>query len=113
MDKDAQNIVDNIGNTALINAFSNTTYNINNDISLNIGLNSQFFALNNKYTIEPRFGIKYSFLPNQIISFGYGLHSLLESLNYYFAKNSISGNELINKNLDFTKSHHFAIDRCV
>lgn len=110
LDKSSVNIVDNTGDTYLINAYSNTTYNINNNININIGLNSQYFALNNKYTIEPRFGIKYNFLPKQIISFGYGLHSRLESLNYYFSKNVIYGNELINKNLDFTKSHHFAMD---
>lgn len=110
MDKDTKNVVDNNGDTTLINAFSNTTYNINNDISLNLGLNSQFFALNNKYTIEPRIGVKYKFLPKHMLSFGYGLHSRLENLIYYFSKNPASGNELSNKNLDFTKSHHLAVD---
>lgn len=110
MDKNQINIVNNTGNTCLMNTYTNTTYNINNSFNLNIGINSQYFTLNEKYTVEPRFGIKYNFLQKQIISFGYGLHSRLESLNYYFFKNSNYGNELINKNLDFTKSHHFAID---
>ncbi|HKJ80872.1 MAG TPA: hypothetical protein VJ954_02515, partial [Ignavibacteriaceae bacterium] len=64
------------------------------------------FTLNNHHTLEPRIGIKYQFAPTQSISFAYGLHSRLERLNYYFAKNSLYGNEAINKNLDFTKSHH-------
>ncbi|MDV3462925.1 TonB-dependent receptor [Elizabethkingia miricola] len=110
IDKNSLNIVNNNGNSFLMNVYSNTTYNISNNLNFNIGVSSQYFALNNKFTIEPRFGLKYYLSSEHILSFGYGLHSRLESLNYYFSKNPSYNNELINKNLDFTKSHHFAVD---
>lgn len=109
LNQKGENIVDENGSQFLVSAYSNSTYNFSNQITLNFGLNSQLFTLNQHYTIEPRLGIKYQFKPNQTLSFGYGLHSRLEKLNYYFAKNSSIGNGAINKNLDFTKAHHLVL----
>ncbi len=104
-----QIIEDKNGYSTLLTAYTNSTINFTGKITMNIGINGQLFTLNNHYTIEPRIGIKYQFTPKQSLSFGYGLHSRLERLNYYFAKNSIYGNEVLNKNLDFTKSHHLIL----
>jgi len=95
------------GYCTLLSTYSNSTLNYIEKVTVNLGINGQWVTLNNHYTIEPRIGIKYQFAPAQSISFGYGLHSRLERLNYYFAKNNLSGKEAVNKNLDFTKSHHF------
>src|SRR5690606_22492338 len=43
----------------------------------------------------------------QALSFAYGLHSRLERLNYYFVKGNVG--EDLNKDLDFTKSHHLIL----
>jgi len=104
-----QTIEDENGYSTLLAAYTNSTINLSEKITMNLGINGQLFALNNHYTIEPRIGIKYQFTPKQLLSFGYGLHSRLERLNYYFAKNSLYGNDPINKNLDFTKSHHLVL----
>lgn len=107
--QNAQSIVNEKGNSFLINAYSNSTLNFSDKITMNLGLNSQLFKLNTHYTIEPRVGLKYHFTPKQTLSFGYGLHSRLEQLYYYFAKNPLYGNVSINKNMDFAKAHHFVV----
>lgn len=104
-----QTIVDENGFSTLLSAYSNSTINFSEKLSLNLGVNAQLFTLNKHYTIEPRVGLKYQFATSQTFSLGYGLHSRLERLNYYFIRNTNSGNEVINKNLDFTKSHHFVL----
>jgi len=102
-----QTIVAEKGNSNLLSAYSNSTLNLNEKLTINVGINTQFFTLNNHYNIEPRVGVKYQFAPTQSFSLAYGLHSRLERLNYYFVKNN--GGESINKNVDFTKSHHFVL----
>ncbi|VBB48684.1 conserved exported hypothetical protein [uncultured Paludibacter sp.] len=102
-----QPIVDSNGNSALISAYTSSIINPTNRIVINAGINTEFFTLNNHYSIEPRVGIKYQLASKQSLSFAYGLHSRLERLNYYFIKNN--QNELINNDLNFTKAHHFVI----
>ncbi len=97
------------GNSFLLTAYTNSTYDFSERLIMNVGVNTQLFTLNNKYTIEPRIGLKYQLNNTQNLSFAYGLHSRLERMNYYFVKNPQLGNEAVNKNLDFTKSHHLVI----
>lgn len=104
-----QTIVNENGFSTLISAYSNSTINFSKYLTMNVGVNGQYFTLNKHYTIEPRIGIKYQFKDNQTFSLAYGLHSRLERLNYYFIKNSKYGDEAVNKNLDFTKSHHLVL----
>jgi len=100
-------IVDEDGFSTLISAYSASTISLSNYLTMNIGINGQLFTLNNNYTIEPRFGLKYQASPLHSFSIAYGLHSRLEKLNFYFIKNE--NNEAINKNLDFTKAHHIVL----
>ncbi|REK05818.1 MAG: carboxypeptidase-like regulatory domain-containing protein [Bacteroidetes bacterium] len=102
-----QTIVFEIGSSNLLSAYSNSTFTINEKFTINGGINTQLFTLNKHYTIEPRAGLKYQIAPAQSISFAYGLHSRLERLSYYFVKNN--GGEGVNKNVDFTKSHHIVL----
>ncbi len=100
-------IVAEKGSSTLLSAYSNSTFSINEKVTINAGINTQLFTLNKHYTVEPRVGIKYQFAQNQSFSFAYGLHSRLERLNYYFVKNN--NGERVNKNIDFTKSHHLVL----
>ena len=105
---DALNTInDESGNSSLLSAYSSSLFHLPGNIDMTMGVNSQFFTLNSHYTIEPRFALKWQFLRSQSLSLGYGMHSRLEKLNYYFAK-SKDGN-LINKDLDFTKSHNLSL----
>jgi hypothetical protein len=102
-------IVAERGNSFLLNAYTNTAIHFSDKLTLNAGINAQLFTLNNNFTLEPRAAVKYQLRKNQLISFGYGIHSRLEKLNYYFAKNASLSNTAINRDLDFTKAHHFVL----
>ncbi len=104
-----QTLVNENGNSNLLNAYSNSTLNIKDKLAINVGIAIQFFSLNNNYSIEPRIGTKYQLNESQSLSFAYGLHSRLEPINYYFAKNPQYGNDAINKETDFTKAHHLVL----
>lgn len=102
-----QEIVNSSGFSTLLSAYSNSTINLTGKLLMNIGINGQFFTLNNHYTVEPRLGFRYQFKQNHSFGLAYGLHSRLEGLNYYFNNSLTTGAKAVNKNLDFTKSHHF------
>lgn len=95
----------------LIQCFAQWLHKFNNTLSLYSGIHFQFLNLNNSYIVEPRMSIKYQFKENQSLALGYGLHSQMQSLFLYYTKTPIdsSVNSYIenNKNLDFTKAHHF------
>ena len=100
-----ETVVSKNGFSALLSGFTNSTFSFNK-ITLNAGINVQLFSLNNSYTIEPRLGVSYQINQKNKLSFGYGLHSRIEQLHTYFVKDPIT-NTTPNKELDFTKAHHF------
>ena len=102
-------LIDETGFSSLISAFTESSINLTDHLFMNIGLNSQVFTLNKHYTVEPRLGFKWQFAPMQSLGLAYGMHSRLERLNYYFTKDLSNNNELYNKNLDFSKAHHFVM----
>ncbi|MBL4624548.1 MAG: TonB-dependent receptor [Flavobacteriales bacterium] len=105
-------IIDESGNSTLLSAFSNSSIRLNNKLTIVAGLNSQLFVLNNNFTIEPRIGVKWQWKENQQFGFGYGLHSRLERINYFFTKDETTG-KFNNKDLDFSKAHHFVLSYSV
>jgi len=102
-----ETIVSKNGFSTLLSGFTNSTFNFNK-ITLNAGVNAQLFTLNNSHTIEPRLGLSYQLNQKNKLSFGYGLHSRIEQLHTYFVKDPITNNTP-NKELDFTKAHHFVL----
>jgi hypothetical protein len=97
--------------TNLAQAFVHLKYNLNKKTIINLGLHSQRFFLNNSSSIEPRLGLVHNLSHNSSFTFGYGLHSQMQPINVYFLQNTdTNGNTIYNnKNLDFTKSHHFVL----
>ncbi len=108
-DTPPKELVNTNGNSALMAAYSSSSINITDKLLMNIGINAQFFTLNNHFTIEPRLGFRYQATQNHSFGVAYGLHSRLEQLNYYFNNSLKTGETAVNKNLDFTKSHHFVL----
>ena len=95
-------------NAALFNndgSFDNNFAAIASDYGYN------YFQLNNSNSIEPRFGIVYNISQKSSFNFGYGLHSQLQPINVYFLQSTDNNANIVynNKNLDFTKSHHFVL----
>ncbi|MEI7595282.1 MAG: TonB-dependent receptor [Bacteroidota bacterium] len=100
--------VNSNGYSYLIQFYSQSRYSINEKLNLNIGIHSQFFTLNNHYSLEPRIGASWKVSKDQTIGISYGLHSQIEILNYYLVRNeTLNGISEPNKNLDFSKANHF------
>jgi len=99
------------GNTVLSQGYVQGKYNVSQKWSLHGGLHVMCFFLNNKYSIEPRFSLR--FAPNSLhaISIGFGQHSQILPLPVYFVQKEDSfGNKTYsNKNLDFFHSNHIIL----
>jgi hypothetical protein len=104
-----ENFAKSSGNTWLFSAFTNSTFRLNDKITTNIGVNAEYFLLNEKYSIEPRLGINWQMQPKHAFGLAYGKHSRHEKLDYYFVSNPQAGNELTNKKLDLAKAHHIVL----
>ncbi len=106
-----QTFVSEHGKSRLLQFFTQSKYTLSNQMTINAGIHSQYFTLNRHHTLEPRLGIRWNFHAQHTIALAYGLHSQLENISLYLAQQHI-GNEKIlpNKDLDFSKSHHFVIE---
>ena len=97
--------------TTLAQAYAHSKYSIDEKITLNIGIHAQKLFLNNSFSLEPRFGLKYDLNSRSSFSLGYGLHSQMQPINVYFLQTqNVDGSySYNNKDLDFTKSHQFVL----
>lgn len=95
-------------NASLVKGFVNLGHRFSDKLSSNLGVYAQSFTLNHTSAIEPRWNIRYQFLPNQSLSFGAGMHSQLQPLDVYFYQSTNTGGQtvLTNKDLDFVRSLH-------
>lgn len=96
------------GFSTLVSAFSSSSMSLKK-WQLHVGLNSQWFTLNHSFTLEPRLGLNYQLNDKNALSVGYGLHSRIEPLHIYFAQTGNSSSDHANKNLNFSKAHHFVL----
>lgn len=103
--------IDKTNQTILLQAYLQWKFRISETMELNTGLHSMRFGLNNDYSIEPRFGWKWSFAKNQSLSAGFGMHTRTENIPAYFADVINETGEIgeFNRELTFTKSLHNVI----
>ena len=105
-----QELVREKGSSYLVQAFSQSSFSLGNRFQVNPGVHLQYFLLNKEWTIEPRLAASWTIDERQRINFGYGLHSQLEKLNFYFSKIPvIDGTTQPNKEMGLAKSHHFVL----
>lgn len=97
------------GNSSLIAAYTSSSIGLSDRVTMNLGLNSQVFTLSNKWTLEPRAAIKWQSSTRSSFAIAYGMHSRMEKMDVYFVKTKATGDELVNKELDFTKAHHISL----
>lgn len=91
------------GNTQTMQAFAQWRYRLSENITFNSGFHYLHLFLNNTSSVDPRASVKWDIDGKNAISLGYGLHSQVQGMGVYFTKESN------NKNLDFTKAHHFVL----
>ena len=99
------------GNTYTDQVYFQWQHKVTERLTTNIGLHFLHLILNNTYSIEPRASIKYVLTEHQSIGFGYGLHSQLQPIGVYFAKQLQPNGEYItpNQNVGLSKAEHFVL----
>jgi len=101
---------DQDGKSSMMQAYVSWRYRITDNLSLVNGAHLLYFNLNDNMTIEPRSALRWQFKENQSLSLGFGIHSRIESLEYYLAnltENGVTTNP--NRDLGFTKARHFVL----
>jgi hypothetical protein len=96
------------GNTDLVQAYTESRFDITNNLVLTGGLHFQYFVLNDDFTIEPRGAIRWQFVPKHAFSLGIGMHSQVEDAGVYLADVAVSPEIDVqpNKNLGFSRAFH-------
>jgi hypothetical protein len=99
------------GNSATFQAYASWKYRISEELTMINGLHYLQFALNNNYSIEPRLALKWQFSERQSFNTGVGLHSKLEGVSTYLAKQYDDNGTFTqpNKDLEITKAAHFVL----
>ncbi|GBL36233.1 hypothetical protein EMGBS15_18280 [Filimonas sp.] len=91
--------------------FSHLQYKLTENIILNGGLHSLYLLYNNTFLIEPRASVKWDVSAKQSLAFGYGKHSQAQAYGVYFSQATDNNGQQYspNKNLGFSKAHHFVL----
>jgi hypothetical protein len=99
------------GNTFLFQVYADWQHRFSDQLELNTGIHYQALAMNGSYSLEPRASVKWTFLPRQSVNFGYGMHSRAQQPYVYFWLHETSDGiyDNVNKNIGFTKAHHFVL----
>ena len=99
------------GETMLTQAYVQWKHRFSQNLTLNAGLTGLHYQLNNSAALEPRVGLAYQATDRSTFNLAYGLHSNLQPLLLYFyqTQNTNGSYSLTNKDLGFTKSHHFVL----
>jgi len=99
------------GNYELIKLYAQWRHKFTDNLVFYSGCHYLLFTFNNKYSIEPRAGLKWSFVQNQSINFGFGVHSQLAPRTFYIVGSESDTSKLdeFNKNLGFSKSMQFVL----
>jgi hypothetical protein len=100
--------IDQKGNYNLLKSYIQVQHKFTDFLVGYSGLHFLLFTFNNKYSVEPRLGLKWSFNPHQSLNFGFGLHSQLAPRMFYIVESESSpGNpDPLNQKLGFSKSMH-------
>ncbi|MDR0604943.1 MAG: carboxypeptidase-like regulatory domain-containing protein [Bacteroidales bacterium] len=100
------NFTQSAGHSVLLSAYSQSSVRFGKKVTVNAGIHSMYFALNKKWTLEPRIGVKWQTLSRHALGLAYGLHSRHENLDYYFVQ---TGDRQFNKDLNFSRAHHLVL----
>ncbi|WP_375562265.1 carboxypeptidase-like regulatory domain-containing protein [Bernardetia sp. OM2101] len=105
-----ETLVQSKDNALHFQGYTQSLIDVSSNFTINLGSHFQYLAINEKFSIEPRFSFEYRLPKKQTLTFGYGLHSRIEPIYIYLVKNRNIGNsEPLNKDLDLTKAHHFTL----
>ena len=100
--------IDTTGHTELAQAYVQWQFHPRENLTFNSGLHSMLFLLNNTFSIEPRFGLRWEISGVQALTAGFGLHSRIESVSNYLVAlhDSLGNTSYPNKEVSFTRAAH-------
>ncbi len=95
----------------LYRGYSQWVYKFSDRFEIKPGLSFMYFGLNDHFSVEPRFGANWKTGYRTSLNLGYGKHSKVQSMPAYFIETIYKDGttEFTNKNLDFTKAHHWVM----
>jgi hypothetical protein len=103
-----RNFVKEDGYSSFSEFFIQSKYDITENLTISSGINTNYFALNNGFSADPRFSINWQFVSKHSLSFGFGKHSQMEDLKLYLVNKNINGNtEYPNKELNLSQALHY------
>jgi len=98
------------GSGIIMQPYIHWQHKFNERLVLNAGIHYHHFMMNHTNSLEPRAGIRYTFLPNHTLSFGFGRHSQILPVNIYHIE-SFDGNQYVkpNEDAEMLKSDHYVL----
>ena len=103
-------IADN-GSSATLQSFASWKYRVTEDLTMIGGVHWLRFALNKNFSIEPRLAMKWQVNEAQSFQVGAGLHSKLETLSTYLARQHAPDGTINqwNRDLGIGKAAHLVV----
>lgn len=97
------------GSTSLLSAYNSSSVGLSDELTLTAGVHGQLLTLNNRWTLEPRVGLKWQTNARTSFAASYGMYSRMEKMDVYFVRTREQSGRSVNRNLDFTKAHHLML----
>jgi hypothetical protein len=93
---------------SLSQAFVQWKVKLKNNLELNSGMHLLNFSVNRQTSVEPRFGMRWQYMPGKAFIAGAGLHSRAESFAVHYSniKNSSGLRSPLNENIGLSKAFH-------
>ncbi len=106
-----QNKLSDDGSSSTLQLFGSWKYRMSDALTMVSGLHYLQLALNNNFSLEPRWALQWKKSETEMLNVGIGLHSKLEGVSTYLAKNYADDGtyKQPNRNLEITKSAHFVL----
>lgn len=105
-----RNLVDERGRSSAMEFYTQSSYNLSQNLLMNTGVHIGYFALNNSLSVDPRIAFSLELNRNHAVSLGYGHHSQMEDLKIYMVKHGKNGvSSFPNKDLGLSRAHHFVL----
>lgn len=102
--------INTTGSMSFARFFAEWQHRFTDELSMSTGLHTAYLFLNKTNAVEPRFGLRWEFIPGQTLSFGAGLHSQMQMKALYFSQRLTDPVNMVyektNKDLDFSRSLH-------
>lgn len=107
---DYVNLLDMDGSYSIVQPYAMGQYRLTEKLTLNAGVHTQYFSLNEQFVAEPRAAVTYALTERSSLNFGYGLHHQNVAAPLLFLNENVNGTlQQTNKDLDLVRSQHYVV----